>query len=313
MHFTAAQLSAPADEPQSRRRSSRQSTDSAVRGQHGPSCTQQRCSMPLELAAYAATLAQAAVAAAPEGQDAARTPPGEASAKHRLAIAAWRVHSAAGGVRFWRHVYTGTSACWLYVCAIAPAWATPVPPNPLLSVGQPQSSSGRQQYDGGPSSGAAERNWRRTWCQGQGSRCRRHSVDFGSGSGRVTANAQHHAVQASCLAHTAAAASAAAALPPRMHMHHGRRYTRCLGCTGGSTSLRTCIVQGCKDVLSIFRPLCADTAAPHGGVSARDPTADGTEAASKDAQPAAITQDHASSCAGTCEASGGMENPAGRG
>ena len=118
MHFTAAQLSAPADEPQSRRRCSRQSTDSAVRGQHGPSCTQQRRSMPLELAAYAATLAQAAVAAAPEGQDAARTPPGEASAKHRLAIAAWRVHSAAGGVRFWRHVYTGIASylCMLVIC-----------------------------------------------------------------------------------------------------------------------------------------------------------------------------------------------------
>ena len=118
MHFTAAQLSAPADEPQSRRRSSRQSTDSAVQGQHGPSCTQQRRSMPLELAAYAATLAQAAVAAAPEGQDAARTPPEEASAKHRLAIAAWRVHNAAGGVRFWHHLYAGTASrlCTLVAC-----------------------------------------------------------------------------------------------------------------------------------------------------------------------------------------------------
>jgi hypothetical protein len=107
MHFTAAQLSVTADEPQSRRRTSRQSADGAPRGQASMSCTQQRRGMPLELAAYAATLAQAAVAAAPEGPGAARTQLGEASAKHRLAIAAWRVHSAAGGVRFQCRVFAG--------------------------------------------------------------------------------------------------------------------------------------------------------------------------------------------------------------
>ena len=98
-----------------------------------------------------------------------------------------------------------------------------------------------------------------------------------------------------------------------MHAHASwRRNTRCLGYTGGSTLLRTCILQGCKDVLGIFRPLCADAAAPHGGVPTRDPASDGSQTASEDAQPTAITPNHASSCAGTCKAGGGMEEPAGR-
>ena len=103
VQFTAAQLSPQTSvgERQRRSRSSRQSAGDAQQLEAEASCPQHRSKMPLELAAYAATLAQASVAAAREGQVAAKdsAQPGEASAVHRLAIAAWRVHSAAGRVR----------------------------------------------------------------------------------------------------------------------------------------------------------------------------------------------------------------------
>jgi hypothetical protein len=106
MKFTAAQLSppVPADKPHGRRSSSlRHSTGGIMQAEaEASSQTQQRRSMPLELAAYAATLAQAAVAAASDEQHAVNgsTQPGEAPAVHRLAVAAWRVYTAAGKVRY---------------------------------------------------------------------------------------------------------------------------------------------------------------------------------------------------------------------
>lgn len=109
MHFAAAQLSTlpAAVDLQSRRRSSRQS--SGVAGAQADSARlQQSSTIPLDLAAYAVTLAQAAVVAAPDGQAARQleaaaggsgAQAGHDLAIHRLAVAAWRVYSAAGGVR----------------------------------------------------------------------------------------------------------------------------------------------------------------------------------------------------------------------
>jgi hypothetical protein len=91
----------------------------------------------------------------------------------------------------------------------------------------------------------------------------------------------------------------------------GAMHTAGAGQSSGFDITCTCTLQGGSGVLSIFRPLSANTAALHVGVPTGDPTADGTQTSSQDAQPAAVTQDHTSSRAGTCKASRCVEEFAG--
>lgn len=94
LHFATAQLQAPLLAPAESRRSSRSSRRSGAGLSSSSSQPEQQphgYTIPLELAAYAVTLAQAAVAVSADAD-------GHSSATQQLAMAAWRVYTAAGKV-----------------------------------------------------------------------------------------------------------------------------------------------------------------------------------------------------------------------